>query len=306
MTAPAAGTFDEIRALFAALPSPDETAARSAAARADTLGGPGALYGWLAAWQGRARPQLDRPRLCLFASSHGVAAHAGLTATGIRARVAALVDGDAPAHRLCDRLDADLRAYDMAIDLPTADICDRPAMAEADCVRDLAYGMMSVDPGIDVLCLDAFGAGDRIAAAALLACLHGGAPADWLDPHEAPFAVRALARHGAGAEPLAALASLGGREIAAVAGAIVAARLARAPVVLDGFVATVAAAVVHAVDAEAIAHCRLARIGDARGHDRLAARLGLTPILGAAAGGGDGVASALAVSLLRTLVAAAG
>lgn len=299
------GSFDEIRALFDALPGADAAAAASAADRAESLGGPGALYAWLAGWQGRAKPQLERPRLCVFASGHAVASQAGIDAAATQARLQALVDGDAPAHRLCERLDADLRAYDMAIATPTADICRRPASSEPDCVRDLAYGMMAVDPGIDLLGLDAFGAGDRIAATALLTCLHGGAPADWLEPHEAPIAARALARHGADADPLNALASLGGREIAAVAGAIVAARLARTPVVLDGFIATVAAAVVHAVDAGAIDHCRLARIGEARGHAALAGRLGLAPILGPAAGGGDGVAAALSAVLLRTLVAAA-
>ncbi|MGE0744597.1 MAG: nicotinate-nucleotide--dimethylbenzimidazole phosphoribosyltransferase [Rhodospirillales bacterium] len=300
------GSFDEIRALLAALPDADAAAAAAAAPRAEALGGPGSLYAWLAAWQGRARPQLERPRLCVFASGHGIAVHAGIDAAATQARLQALIDGDAPAHRLCERLDADLRAYDMAIGTPTDDACRRAASSEPACVRDLAYGMMSVDPGIDLLGLDGFGAGDRIAAAALLTRLYGGAPTDWLEPHEAPIAARALARHGADADPLHALASLGGREIAAVAGAIVAARLARTPVVLDGFVATVAAAVVHALDDGAIDHCRLARIEEARGHEALAGRLGLAPILGPAAGGGDGVAAALGASLLRTLVAAAG
>jgi nicotinate-nucleotide--dimethylbenzimidazole phosphoribosyltransferase len=306
MSPPASGSFDEIRALFAALPGPDAAAADAAAARADALGGPGALLRWLASWQGRARPQLGRPRLCIFAGSHGIAVHVGATSATTLARVQALIDGAAPAHRLWQALDADPRAYDMAIETPTDDSTLRPAASEPDCVRDLAYGMMAVDPGIDLLCLGAFGAGDRIAAAALLTQLCGGAPADWIeDADEAAVAARAVGRHGGGREPLAALASLGGREIAAVAGAIVAARLARTPVILDGFIATTAAAAVHAVDARAVAHCLLARIEPGPGHGRLAGRLGLMPILGAAVGDGDGVAAALGTSLLRTLVAAA-
>ncbi|MDR3508952.1 MAG: nicotinate-nucleotide--dimethylbenzimidazole phosphoribosyltransferase, partial [Caulobacteraceae bacterium] len=106
-------------------------------------------------------------------------------------------------------------------------------------------------------------------------------------------------------DPLELLRQLGGRESAALAGAILAARIQGVPVLLDGAPALAAAAVLHAVDPQAVIHCRL---GGGL-HDptvaRLAARLGLAPILGLWLPLSDGTASMAALSLVRLAVAVA-
>src|SRR4029077_8463252 len=113
------------------------------------------LAAWLATWQGRHPPRLDHPRTVVFAANHGVAARgvsaypAAVTAQMVQNFVA----GGAAVNQLCRVVDADLRVYELNLDEPTADIVDAPAMSEEGCARAIAYGMMAVEPGLDVIAL---------------------------------------------------------------------------------------------------------------------------------------------------------
>ncbi len=190
MSEPAA-SLDEIRALMAHLPGPDRDAAAAAAAREAQLTKPAGALGrleeialWLAAWQGRHPPRAEHPRTVVFAANHGVAARgvsaypAAVTAQMVRNFVA----GGAAVNQLCRVVDADLRVYEMNLDTPTGDIVDEPAMSEEECARALAYGMMAVEPGIDVLALGEMGIANTTVAAALALALFGGEAADWVGP----------------------------------------------------------------------------------------------------------------------------
>src|SRR6266849_6524579 len=157
-----AASLDEIRALVAHLPGPDLDAGSAAATRdaqltkpAGALGRLEELAAWLATWQGRHPPRLDHPRVVVFAANHGVAARgvsaypAAVTAQMVQNFIA----GGAAVNQLCRAVDADLRVYEMNLETPTADIVDGPAMSEADCALAMAYGMMAVEPGVDVIAL---------------------------------------------------------------------------------------------------------------------------------------------------------
>ena len=93
------------------------------------------------------------------------------------------------------------------------------------------------------------------------------------------------------------LRRLGGLELAAVTGAVMAARLGRVPVVLDGFTSTAAAAVLYAADPHALDHCVVGHVSAEPGHRRLVERIGQRPIfdLGMRLGEGSGATLALAV-----------
>jgi len=174
----------------------------------------------------------------------------------------------------------------------------------------MAYGMMAVEPGIDVLALGEMGIGNTAAAAALCAALFGGEAADWVGPGtgvagaalqrkvEAVDAALALHRPALG-DPLDALRRLGGLEFAAIAGAVLAARMARMPVLLDGFACTAAAAVLHAADPRALDHCLVAHRSAEPGHSRLLDRLGKAPILDLGMRLGEGSGATLAVAVLK-------
>ena len=215
----------------------------------------------------------------MFAGNHGVAVRgvSAYPAEVTAQMVQNFIAGGAAINQLCRAVDADLRVYEMNLDTPTADIVEEPAMSEEECARAIAYGMMAVEPGIDVLAVGEMGIANTTVAAAL--CLGavrrrrrrtGPAPGTGvvgaaLDRKREAVAA-AVARHRPEAgDPFEVLRRLGGLEFAAMAGAILAARMGRVPVVLDGFSAGAAAAVLYAADPRAARPLRRRpRLGRAR------------------------------------------
>ena len=298
--------FEEIRNLIAELPGPDEDSAGAAAAttaelrrQGEELGALEDMASWLAAWQGRSRPSLERPRIAVYAASHGIAARledgSGQTTQDW---LEATVAGKTALNRVATDLDADLRIYELALEQPSGDFTAGPALSEADSARAMAYGMMTVEEGFDVMVLGAFGRGNELAARALAASLFGGGAAAWGTDADRDLIGAALAHHGAAIEdPLYALRAFGGLEMAAVAGAILACRLARQPVVLDGLAAIAAGAALTKLEPRALAHCRAASGGAAAAP--LLQTLGLPSLNSVAASAGSGIAGAASIPLLR-------
>jgi nicotinate-nucleotide--dimethylbenzimidazole phosphoribosyltransferase len=316
-------SLDEIRRLIGELPGPDETAAAAAAAREGQLTKPPGALGrleelaaWLCAWQGRHPPRIERLRVAVFAGNHGVAA---LGVSAFPAAVTAqmvqnFIAGGAAVNQLCRAADAELRVYEMALEEPTADFTREPALSDQECARAAAYGMMAVEPGIDLLCLGEMGIANTTAASAIAAALFGGSAADWTGPgtgvagavlqRKTEVVAAGLARHAAAlGDPLEVLRRLGGRELAAIAGAVLAARLARVPVLLDGFACTVAAAVLLRLDPRALDHCQVAHCSAEPGHRRLLVAIGRQPLLDLGMRLGEASGAALAIPILRAAAA---
>ncbi|MEM6729528.1 MAG: nicotinate-nucleotide--dimethylbenzimidazole phosphoribosyltransferase, partial [Pseudomonadota bacterium] len=111
-----------------------------------------------------------------------------------------------------------------------------------------------------------------------------------------------IARHLPTA-PLEVLARLGGREIAAMAGAIAAARAHGIPVMLDGFICTAAAAVLHAAQDGALDHCVAGHQSAEGGHAALLEKLGKAPLLSLGLRLGEGSGAALALAILKGAIA---
>ncbi|WP_342149181.1 nicotinate-nucleotide--dimethylbenzimidazole phosphoribosyltransferase [Methylorubrum sp. SB2] len=318
-----AAPFADIRRLIADMPGPDADAVAMVRARDATLTKPPGALGrleslveWLAAWQGKGKPSLDRPLVCVFAGSHGVAARgvSAFPAEVNRQMLDNFAAGGAAINQLCAAYGLGFRVFDLAVDLPTGDICEGPALDEKGCVATMAFGMEAVAAGTDGLAIGEMGIGNTTVAAAIYAALYGGDPAHWVGRgtgvdegglHRKAEAVRlALTTHaGHLDDPLQVLARLGGREIAAMAGAILAARLQRVPVVLDGYVATAAAAVLHALDASALDHCVAGHLSAEGAHAEVLERLGLTPLLSLGMRLGEASGAALAMGLLKGALA---
>ncbi|HYI06777.1 MAG TPA: nicotinate-nucleotide--dimethylbenzimidazole phosphoribosyltransferase [Reyranella sp.] len=325
MNAPNPPSFDEMRRILRDLPGPDQEAQTKVVQRQTELTKPPGSLGrleeiaeWLAAWQGRASPRVERPRIAVFAGTHGVAAR-GVSAypsevTG--QMVKNFLSGGAAINQLAGSIDADLRIYELDLDHPTDDFTKGPAMSEARAANAMAYGMMAAEPGIDVLCLGEMGIANTTTAATLSAALFGGTGADWAGPgtgvhgkalaHKIAVIDEALAHHRAlinKRDPLALLAAVGGEELAAIAGAVLAARMGRIPVLLDGYACTAAAAVLHAIDRHALDHCLVAHRSAEPGHTRLLEAIGQRPLLDFGMRLGEASAAALAVPLLKAAAA---
>ncbi|TIM78388.1 MAG: nicotinate-nucleotide--dimethylbenzimidazole phosphoribosyltransferase [Mesorhizobium sp.] len=309
--------FDDFRTLLATLAPADaaaETRVRTLFAKADkpkaSLGRIEDVAAWLAAWSGRAPPAVNRPLVAIFAGNHGAVRHGisprPVSATGNAVELCAA--GGAAINQICIANDLGLKVFDLALDIPTGDITEEAALDERGCAATMAFGMEAVAGGADLLCLGDLGVGNSTIAAALSAALFGGKGSDWVGPgsgadtammaRKAEAVDRALAFHGAGlGDPLEALRRVGGREFAAICGAILAARMQKIPVLLDGFVATAAAAVLHKAYPSAIDHCLLASLSPEPGQAKVAERLG--PLLDFAVSHGEGVGAGLAAGLVK-------
>jgi nicotinate-nucleotide--dimethylbenzimidazole phosphoribosyltransferase len=315
--------LDEIRALMAHLPGPDLDAGSAAATRERTLTKPAGSLGrleelaaWLATWQGRHPPRIDHPRTVVFAANHGVAARgvSAYPASVTAQMVQNFIAGGAAVNQLCRVVDADLRVYEMNLDTPTGDIVLGPAMSGEECAQAIAYGMMAVEPGIDALAVGEMGIGNTTVASALCMGLFGGEASEWTGPgtgvagatleHKREVVAAAVARHRSEAgDPFETLRRLGGLEFAAIAGAILAARMGRVPVVLDGFCATAAAAILYAADPRALDHCVAGHVSAEPAHRRLLAHIGQRPLLDLGMRLGEASGATLALAILKAAAA---
>ncbi|MBK1840976.1 nicotinate-nucleotide--dimethylbenzimidazole phosphoribosyltransferase [Azospirillum sp. YIM B02556] len=316
-------TFEEIRALVRNLPGPDLEAGTAALQRERQLTKPAGSLGrleeiaqWMATWQGEHPADLRRPRVAVFAGNHGVAARgvSAYPAEVTAQMVANFQNGGAAVNRLCEVADADLRVYELDLENPTADFTQGPAMGEEDCCRTMAYGMMAVEMGVQLLALGEMGIANSTSAAALCLALFGGEAADWtgrgtgiddagLARKIAAVEAGVAANPQAKDDPFEALRRLGGYEFAAIAGAILAARVARVPVLLDGFACTAAAAVLYKADRRALDHCMVAHRSVEPGHSRLLREIGKEPLLDLGMRLGEGSGAALAINIVKSAVA---
>jgi nicotinate-nucleotide--dimethylbenzimidazole phosphoribosyltransferase len=315
-------SLDEIRALMTHLPGPDLEAGTAAMLRERQLTKPAGALGrleelshWLATWQGRHPPRLDHPRTSVFAGNHGVASRgvSAYPASVTAQMVQNFIAGGAAVNQLCKVVDADLRVYEMNLDRPTADIVDAPAMSDDECAKALAYGMMAVEPGLDVIALGEMGIANTTSAAALCLVLFGGSAEEWTGPgtgvagavleNKRSVVAAAAERHAGAGDAFEMLRCLGGYELAAIAGATLAARMGRVPVVLDGFVATAAASVLFATDPHALDHCLVAHVSAEPGHRLLLDKIGKHALFDFGMRLGEASGATLAIGVLKAAVA---
>ena len=314
--------FDDFRALIKAMPKLDAAAVDAARARQADLTKPIASLGWLediakflAGWQGGA-PHVDAPLVAVFAGNHGVVARgvSAYPASVTQAIVANFAAGGGAVNQICKTFDISLRVFELALDRPTGDITREAALDERACAATMAFGMEALAAGPDLICLGEIGIGNTTAAAAIYCGLYGGAPEDWIGrgagaddaqlARKADAVRAAIALHREHlADPLEVLRRLGGREIAAIAGAILAARIQRVPVLLDGFAVCAAAAVLAALDDRALDHCMAGHVSAENAHAEVLRRIGKRPLLDLGMRLGEGSGAALAVGIVKAAVA---
>ncbi|MFB2532298.1 nicotinate-nucleotide--dimethylbenzimidazole phosphoribosyltransferase [Paracoccus sp. p4-l81] len=303
--------------LARALPVADAAAKAAARARQDSLTKPQGALGrledlaeFMAGWRRNPRPRIDRAQAIVFAGNHGICAQGvnpyppEVTAQ----MVANFTAGGAAINQLARVAGADLSVVALDLDQPTADFTQGPAMTHEQVLAAINRGAAAVDPLADVLILGEMGIGNSTVAAALAAAAFGGTGADWVGPgtgagaemraRKATVVDQGLAKH-APKTTGAALAAFGGREQAAICGAVLAARAAGIPVILDGFICTAAAGVLAMDDARLLDHCLIGHASAEPGHARLIAALNRAPILSLDMRLGEGSGAAVALMVLR-------
>lgn len=316
-------SFSEIRMAAAGLPCADSESIAAAQMRDSVLTKPAGSLGrlesavfHLAGWQHRAVPQLDTIHILIFAGNHGV------TAQGVSAFPAAVTAqmvanfhrGGAAINQLARLHNAALSVIPLELERPTADFTLGPAMSEPECLAAINAGADAVPESCDLLLLGEMGIGNTTAAAALAAALLGGDGQAWVGPgtgvagallaNKIRVVDRALALHSqASGDPLQALRCLGGREQAALFGALLEARRRSLPVLLDGFVVGAAAAVLARLNDDGLDHCLAGHVSAEPGHRRLLELLGKTALLDVGMRLGEASGAAVALGIMRAALA---
>lgn len=314
--------FDDFRVLLRELPGPDQRALVAARERDSQLTKPPGSLGrleeiafWLAAWSGRT-PAVNRPLVAIFAGNHGVAKHSitPFPPSVTQQMVENFAAGGAAINQICVTHDLGLKIFDLALDYPTGDITVEPALSERDCAATMAFGMESIAGGTDLLVIGEMGIGNTTIAAAINLALYGGTAEEWVGPgtgSHGDVLERKIAAVKAAVEfhkdhlsdPLEVLRRLGGREVAAMAGAILAARMEKVPVLIDGYVATAAAAILKAANPSALDHCLIGHVSGEPGHLAAIEKLGKTPLLALGMRLGEGTGAALAAGIVKSAAA---
>ncbi len=311
-------------AALAALPGPDGAAQDAARARQAQLTKPAGSLGRLeeiaiffAGWQRRERARLDRGRAAIFAGNHGVTAH-GVSAfpPSVTAQmVANFQRGGAAINALAGAAALELVVVPLDLDRPTGDFTAGAAMSATECLDALNAGAAVVDEDLDLLLLGEMGIGNSTAAAALCARSFGGGAHEWVGPgtgvdaggvaRKIGVVGRALAVHAyAAASAFETLRRVGGREIAAMAGAVLRARQLGVPVLLDGFISCAAVAPLFADNPSIADHCVAGHCSAEPGHALLLRKLRLDPLLMLGMRLGEGSGAAVATSIVRAALAA--
>jgi nicotinate-nucleotide--dimethylbenzimidazole phosphoribosyltransferase len=316
-------SLDDIRAFCRDLPDGDANAADAAARRQQVLTKPPGSLGrleelaiWLAHWQRREIPSLERVTVAVFAGNHGVAAR-GVSAypPDVTAQmVANFAAGGAAINQIAKLAGADLKVVPVELDRPTRDFTVADAMDADEFLAAVETGYRTVPPECDLLAVGEMGIANTTTAAMLCAATLGGGARRWVGRgtgvDDAGLARKvatieaALVHHrGILGDPLLVAAALGGRELAAIAGAVLAARRHRIPVLLDGFVATAAIVPLTRLGAGVTDHCRPGHVSAEAGHRALLGELGLEPLLDLGMRLGEASGAGVAIPLLRAAVA---
>jgi nicotinate-nucleotide--dimethylbenzimidazole phosphoribosyltransferase len=313
------------------LPTPDDISRRAVARRASEVLRPvgalarlDAIATWLAAWQRTPRPRVERPAALVFAGDHGVVSHGvsaydgSITAEMVRA----LRAGSATASVMARELDVHLEVVDVGAGAPTGDIVTEDALSPerfAECFsagRDAVSalhdqaGERSIDA--DLVVLGEMGIGNTTAAAAVATTLFGLRAEDWtgrgtgvddVTYRRKVAAVEAARNRAAGSGPLETLRKVGGTELAAIAGAVLEARLRSLPVVLDGFVVTASVAALEWERPGMLDHCIAGHLSPEPGHRLLLEKLAKDPLLDLGLRLGEGSGALAGIPLIRLAAA---
>ena len=316
-------TLADVRAALSNLPSQNAGAEAAAQERNAQLTKPPGALGrleelaiWYGAWRGTGRPALASPQIVIFAGNHGVAAQgvSAFPAEVTAQMVANFEHGGAAINQLAKAFGARMDVHALSLETPTADFTTGPAMSETEVVTAFATGWNAVDATADLLVTGEMGIGNTTSAAAIAHALLGGTAAEWVGrgtgvddaglARKADVVAKGLAANSdAGSDPLEALRRLGGREIAAMAGAIAGARSHSIPVILDGFICTAAALVLDRAAPGSLDHAVAGHVSAETAHAPMLDAIGKSPLLSLNLRLGEGSGAALAIGVMKGAIA---
>lgn len=272
---------------------------------------------WLAGWQNQKQPKINHASCIVFAGNHGVATK-GVSAfpPEVTAQmVENFKNGGAAINQLTDIAGASLNVVSLDIDRPTHDFTLKPAMSDAECSNAIQKGADAVPENVDILLLGEMGIGNTTSAAAVAFSTFGGEASDWVgygtgineETHQfkqdvVKAAVELHKKNQNTAFDI--LRTVGGRELAAIVGAVLEARHRRIPVILDGFISTAAAAVLLKDNNTALDHTLVSHLSVEPGHKKLIELIKKEPLLNLDMRLGEASGAAVALLIVNASLAA--
>lgn len=314
--------FDDFRVLLRELPGPDTAALVAARDRDRQLTKPPGALGrleeiamWLAAWTGRP-PAVNRPLVAIFAGNHGVTKH-GITpypSSVTQQMVENFAAGGAAINQICATYDLGLKIFDLEISTIRRGTSPARLPCPSATVPPPWPSAWRRSPAAPTCCASArWASATRPSPRPSILRFTVAPPRSGSGRAPVPGEVlrrkveavkTALEFHkGHLDDPLEILRRLGGREIAAMAGAILAARMQKIPVLIDGYVATSAAAILKAANPSALDHCLIGHVSGEPGHLKSIEKLGKTPLLALGMRLGEGTGAALAAGIVKAAAA---
>ena len=314
-----------ISELIESLPPPDGVARDAAAARQDQLTKPPGSLGrleqlalWMAEWQQTNAPRIEHGKCLVFAGNHGVVKQgiSPFPQEVTQQMVWNFEAGGAAINQLCETAGLDLSVTALDLGRPTIDFTTAPAMDPDEVIHAMNAGAAAIGETCDYLVVGEMGIGNTTAAAAISMARFGGDAGGWVGPgtgldqagitHKAMIVQAAIDRHGDGmTDCVSLLAAYGGRELAAIAGAVLEARLRSIPVMLDGFISSSAAAALTAGNRlDVLDHCMISHLSSEPGHIRLASALRKQPFVDLRMRLGEASGAAVVTLLVRAALAA--
>lgn len=315
-------SLSDFRSILAAQTGIDADASTGAADHNGQLTKPPGALGrledlaiWYRGWRGGALAEITAPQIIVFAGNHGVAAR-GVSAFPAEVTAQMVLNfehGGAAINQIARSTGATLDVVALDLDRPTVDFTTDAAMDEADFLAALQAGWHAVSADADLLVVGEMGIANTTSAAALACALLGGTAADWTGRgtgvDDAGLTLKTqvvadgVALHQGQGDALEVLRRLGGRELAAMAGAIARARDLRIPVILDGFICCAAALCLEKAQPGALDHAVAGHLSAEGAHGKLLTALDKEPLLQLGLRLGEASGAGVAIAILKAALA---
>ena len=316
-------TIDDYRNAVATLPFANEDARKSAENRQGQLAKPRGALGrledlaiWMASWQGVEKPQLNAPACLIFAGNHGVAS-LGVSAFPAEVTVQMVGNfaaGGAAINQLTAAAGSSLDVIALDLDTPTKDFTQGPAMSYDETLDAMSKGAEAIPLDSDLIMVGEMGIANTTAAAAIGLASLGGSASNWVGPGTGVDAKTvslkaAVITKGIEvnkdmmSDGLSMMSAIGGRELAAIAGAVLAARHRNIPVLLDGFISTASTLPLLMDNPHVLDHCLISHRSQEPGHNIIIEKTGKNPLIDLGLRLGEGSGAATALPILRAAIA---
>ena len=271
---------------------------------------------WMAGWQKNIKPTIKNPHCIIFAGNHGIS-NKGVSAypSEVTAQmVENFKQGGAAINQLCKLAKIKLSVIPIDLDKPTMDFSESKAMSEEEVFSFMQLGFDSIPSSCDLLILGEMGISNTTSATSI-SCALFNEPVDVMTgigtginkvqlSNKIKVIYKALQLHGKKfKDPVSILSCYGGKEIAAIAGSVISARIKSIPVLLDGFITTAAASTLISFEKNILDHCLVSHLSTEPGHVRILNNLKKEPILDLNLRLGEGSGAAIALHILKAALA---